>query len=222
MRYGIIADVHGNLEALLSVMEALSGKADQVICLGDIIGYGPNPNECCDIIKKNQIISISGNHEKAVLGEMPIAWFNPSAAKAIHWTRAELKLENIDFIKGLPPVLELDDFEIVHGSLAYPAEEYLENIFVAVPTFNLMTKPVLFVGHTHRPLVLNYAEKKIINPGSVGQPRDGDPRAAFGLIETDTMTFEFHRVEYDIHTAARRVVQAGLPEDLAWRLEKGK
>ena len=213
--------MHGNLEALLSVMEALSGKADQVICLGDIIGYGPNPNECCDIIKKNQIISISGNHEKAVLGEMPIAWFNPSAAKAIHWTRAELKLENIDFIKGLPPVLELDDFEIVHGSLAYPAEEYLENIFVAVPTFNLMTKPVLFVGHTHRPLVLNYAEKKIINPGSVGQPRDGDPRAAYLTFNSETGEAILHRIGYDIKSVQAKMIAANLPRDLIERLDLG-
>ncbi|HTY12854.1 MAG TPA: metallophosphoesterase family protein [Candidatus Omnitrophota bacterium] len=221
MRYGIIADVHGNLEALLSVLDALSGRMDRIICLGDIIGYGPNPNECCDLIKRHDIKSVAGNHEKAALGEMPIEWFNPAAACAIRWTQAELTEPNREFIKGLPLTMEFGDFAAVHGGLVSPLEEYLENIFTAVPTFNLMRTRYLFVGHTHRPLMLNYGDKKIINPGSVGQPRDGDPRAAYVTFNPESGEAILHRVDYDIQGVQEKMRKAELPAKLIERLRSG-
>jgi len=222
MRYGIIADIHGNLEALEVVLRDLSGKVDQIICLGDIIGYGPNPNECCEILRNKKIPSVMGNHEKAVLGELPLEWFNPNAAEAVRWTKKEILPDNLEYIRGLPLTFEYPEFQIVHGSLINPVEEYLENLFDAIPTFELMTKPVLFVGHTHRPLHLNYKEKKIINPGSVGQPRDGDPRPAYLIYDSEKKKADLYRVNYDIESVQQKMKIAGLPTFLIERLSFGR
>jgi putative phosphoesterase len=222
MRYGIIADIHSNLEALEAVMRQLEGKAEGIICLGDIIGYGPNPNECCEIIRRKNIPSVAGNHEKAVLGEIPLEWFNPNAAEAARWTQKEILSENLGYIKGLPLKLDFPEFQIVHGSLADPVMEYLTNMAEAIPTFNLMQKPLLFVGHTHRPLRLKYDNKEIINPGSVGQPRDGDPWAAYLTYDTEKKDAQLFRVNYDIKAVQDKMKAAGLPQFLIERLNLGR
>ncbi|MFA4905714.1 MAG: metallophosphoesterase family protein [Candidatus Margulisiibacteriota bacterium] len=221
MRYGIIADIHGNLEALLAVLFELEDKVDQIVCLGDIVGYGPNPNECCEIIKQRKIISIAGNHEKAVLKELPLTWFYPDPATAVRWTQKIMLTENLEYIRGLPLTLDFPEFQIVHGSLLNPAEEYLTKLEEALPTFDLMTKPILFVGHTHRPLELTHEEKKIINPGSVGQPRDGDPRGAFLIFDAQKGEAEWLRVDYNIEAVQGRMKEAGLPIFLIERLRRG-
>ncbi|MBI5699312.1 metallophosphoesterase family protein [Candidatus Saganbacteria bacterium] len=221
MRYGIIADIHGNLEALQKVLLQVEGKVDQIICLGDIVGYGPDPNECCEILKKRKILSVAGNHEKGTLGELELAWFNKNAAEAIGWTQKELRPENLQFIKGLPMTLDFPEFQIVHGSLLNPVKEYLTKLEEALPTFELMTKPLLFVGHTHRPLELKDKGKKILNPGSIGQPRDGDPRAAYLIFDAQKGDAEWLRVDYNIEATQEKMRQAGLPVFLVERLRRG-
>jgi len=222
MRYGIVADIHGNLEALEAVLHGLEGKVDQIVCLGDIVGYGPNPNECCEILRKQNIPSVAGNHEKATTGELELTRFNKNAAAAILWTQKVLLPENLQYIKDLPLTLDLPGFEIVHGSLVNPAEEYLTNLSEALPTFELMKKTLLFVGHTHRPLNLEQEGKKIINPGSVGQPRDGDPRAAFIIYDDKTGEAQLLRVNYDIEAVQNKMKAADLPQFLIERLSVGR
>lgn len=221
MRYGIVADIHGNLEALEAVLKKLQGKVDQIICLGDIVGYGPDPNQCCEIIKKRNILSVAGNHEKALLGELPLTGFYPNPAAAVRWTQKVMLPENLEYLKGLPLTLEFPEFQIVHGSLVNPVEEYLTNLEEARPTFEKMTKPLLFVGHTHRPLILKYQDKQIINPGSVGQPRDGDPRAAYLIFDTQKGHAEWLRVDYNIEVVQEKMRKAGLPIFLIERLRGG-
>jgi len=222
MRYGIIADIHSNLEALEAVLSDLSGKVDQIICLGDIIGYGPNPNECCEIFRDKKIPSIAGNHEKGVLGEMSLEWFNPNASEAVRWTKRQLLPENLEYLKGLPLTMEYTEFQLVHGSLINPTEEYLNGIFEAMPTFDLMVKPLLFVGHTHQPLNLNYKEKEIVNPGSVGQSRDGNPMSSYLVFDSEKKEFNLYRVKYDIEKVQQKMMIAGLPQFLIDRLTFGR
>lgn len=222
MRYGIVADIHGNLEALEAVLRQIEGKVDQLVCLGDIVGYGPNPNECCEILRKRNILSVAGNHEKGTLGELELTWFNKNAAAAIRWTQKEILPENLEYIKGLPLKLDFPEFQIVHGSLIKPAEEYLTKLAEAIPTFERMTKPLLFVGHTHRPLRLIYLDKEIVNPGSVGQPRDGDPRSAYIIYDTVKEETPLFRVNYDIETVQKKMKSAGLPQFLIERLSEGR
>jgi len=222
MRYGIIADIHGNLEAFEAVLAKLKGKADQILCAGDMVGYGPNPNECVEIIRGENIPSVAGNHDKALVNEFPLGLFNEAAAEAIRWTQKVITQENLELIKNLPLKLEYPGFDIVHGSLLEPLSEYLTSMAVAVPTFNLMNKPRLFVGHTHKPLRLKYQDKEIINPGSVGQPRDGDPAAAYLLYDDEKQEVQLFRVEYDIEAVQKKMKGAGLPQRLISRLVAGR
>lgn len=221
MRFGIVADIHGNLEALKAVLNELEGEVDRLACLGDIVGYGPNPNECAEIIRHKKIPSVAGNHEKATSGELELTWFNKNAAAAIRWTQKVIFPENLEFIRGLPLILDFPKFQIVHGSLVNPAEEYLTSLAEALPTFEKMTQKLLFVGHTHRPLILEHEGKKIINPGSVGQPRDGDPRAAYLIFDEEKNESTLYRVNYDIPAVQEKMKAAGLPEFLIERLSRG-
>jgi len=242
MLYGIISDIHSNLEALDVVLNKLY-RAEQLICLGDIVGYGPNPNECVEKIKELNIPTVAGNHDKAVTGEMEVTWFNRSAREAVFWTQKELSEKNLEYLKTLPEVLEEDDFQIVHGSLRSPIEEYVTSISEALPTFEKMTKPLCFIGHSHVPLFIalkkdgNYDgrmlgdgeeilvedyEKVIINVGGVGQPRDGDPRASYGIYDSKTKIFTLHRVEYNIEQVQEKMKVAGLPQPLIDRLHFGR
>lgn len=222
MRYGIVADIHGNQEALLAVIRQLEGKVDQIVCLGDVVGYGPNPNECCELLRERKILSVAGNHEKATIGEIELAWFNKNAAAAVRWTQKVLTPENLQYIQGLPLTLDFPKFQIVHGSLVNPAEEYLTDLNAALPTFALMEKPLLFVGHTHRPLNLGQEGKKIVNPGSVGQPRDGDPRSAYIIYDSVKEETPLFRVKYDVETVQKKMRTAGLPQFLIERLSEGR
>jgi diadenosine tetraphosphatase ApaH/serine/threonine PP2A family protein phosphatase len=242
MLYGIISDIHSNLEALNVVLNKLY-RAEKLICLGDIVGYGPNPNECVEKIRELNIPTVAGNHDKAVTGGMEVTWFNRSAREAVFWTQKEIKQENLDYLRGLPEILEEDDFQIVHGSLRSPIEEYVTSISEALPTFEKMTKPCCFIGHSHVPLFIafkkdgNYDgrdlldgeevlvedyEKVIINVGGVGQPRDGDPRASYGVYDSKTKIFTLHRVEYNIEQVQKKMKMVGLPQPLIERLQFGR
>ena len=242
MKYGMISDIHSNLEAFNVVLEAIK-VTDKIICLGDLVGYGPDPNECVETLKSMSIPVVAGNHDKATTGEMDISWFNRDAADAIKWTQAEIKETNLEFLKSLPLSLDLEGFQIVHGSLREPLEEYITSIFEAMPTFELMKKPLLYVGHSHVPLCivmkkdgsfdgwvlgdgdivkLKEFKKVIINPGGIGQPRDGDPRASYGIYDTDENEFSLFRVPYDIEKVQEKMKKAGLPVPLIERLAFGR
>jgi diadenosine tetraphosphatase ApaH/serine/threonine PP2A family protein phosphatase len=242
MLYGIISDIHSNLEALDVVLNKLY-RAEKLVCLGDIVGYGPDPNECVKKVKELDIPIVAGNHDKAVTKEMEVTWFNRNAREAVFWTQREITEENLEYLKKLPEVLEEDDFQYVHGSLRAPLEEYITSISEALPTFERMTKPVCFVGHSHVPLFIalkkdgNYDgrmlldgeeilvddyEKVIINVGGVGQPRDGDPRASFGTYDSKTRIFTLHRVEYNIEQVQEKMKRVGLPQPLIDRLQFGR
>lgn len=221
MLYGIIADIHSNLEAFRVVLQELRA-VEQIVCLGDIVGYGPNPTECITIMKERNIPTVAGNHDKAAVGEMSTQWFNENARLAVEWTSEQLTDDSIVYLKTSPLTLEFDDFQIVHGSLVNPLEEYLENRTVAFPTFEKMTKGLLFVGHTHVPLHLRSEAKEIINPGSVGQPRDGDPRASFGIYDSEKKEFTLHRIEYNISLVQEKMKKAELPPHLIERLSYGQ
>ena len=237
MKYGIISDIHSNLEALNIVLSNLK-DIDKLICLGDIVGYGPNPNECVEVIKNLSIPTVAGNHDKAVIGELSIEWFNRDAADAVRWTQIEISGKNLEYLKSLPIHLDFENFEIVHGSLREPVEEYITSIFEAMPTFEKMKKPLLFVGHTHVPIAIVMKkdgdfdgwmlednqnirtpewEKVLINPGGVGQPRDGDSRASFGIYDSDKKEFTLHRIEYNIEKVQEKMRVAGLP---SWLIER--
>lgn len=222
-------------------MRELRG-VDQIVCAGDIVGYGPNPNECISLVREKEILTVAGNHDKAVVGEMSIEWFKENARRAIEWTSEQLTSDNAKYLSSQPIILEFTDFQIVHGSLRVPMEEYITSLKEAAPTLELMKKPLLFIGHSHRPLcAVKKAEgyegwmltgdqkigtsdyqKILINPGAIGQPRDGDPRASFGMFDSEKKEFTLHRVEYNIQAVQEKMMIAGLPQPLIDRLLFGR
>jgi len=219
--YGIIADIHSNLEAFEVVLQQLR-QVDQIVCAGDMVGYGPDPNQCIKLMREKGIRSIAGNHDKAAVGEMNLEWFNENARRAVEWTSEQLTGDSAQYLKLLPLTLEMDDFQIVHGSLRNPLEEYIFTLAEAAATMELMSKPLCFVGHTHRPARFEYQGKAIINPGGAGQPRDGDPRASFGIYDSEKKEFILHRVEYNIERVQEKMRQADLPQSLIDRLQYGR
>lgn len=221
MIYGIIADVHSNLEAFRAVIAALP-PVDQIICAGDIVGYGPDPNACVALMRERNILAAAGNHDKAAVGEMGLEWFNDNAKAAVEWTAAQLTAASREYLASLPLTLEFPGFQVVHGSLRDPLREYIGNIAEASPSFELMKENLLFIGHTHWPLHLFLEGKEIINPGSAGQPRDRDPRASFGIYDSEEKEFTLHRVEYNVQAVQEKMKKAGLPQPLIERLQFGK
>lgn len=243
MRYAVISDIHSNLEALTAFFELADRlKFDEVICLGDIVGYGANPNECIELIRKRNIRSCMGNHDSRAAGLDEPHDFNLHAAQAIYWTRGALTGEGRAYLKGLPRMLSIDNrFLAVHGWLN-DMDAYILGIEDAKKNFELLSKAgesnICFFGHTHMPSAYASSEgavqsvneetikvKKgasyLINPGALGQPRDRDPRPSFAVYDTKKLEFAFHRFEYDITTAAEKIVKAGLPQRLAERLKLG-
>jgi diadenosine tetraphosphatase ApaH/serine/threonine PP2A family protein phosphatase len=241
MRYLVLADVHANLEALEAVLAA-APEHDSVIFLGDLIGYGPNPNEVTERLRELPLhASIVGNHDWAALGKLDIADFNPFAQFAAQWTADHLTPENRDYLLGLKPTADAGESFLAHGSPRDPIWEYLEDAQQATANFKLFAHQVCLVGHTHVPRVFLQSDngrigvsmpdadsaldissgRFIINPGGVGQPRNGDPRSAFGLLDTDAHTFSFYRTPYDIETTQKKMLDAGLPAPLASRLRLG-
>ena len=241
MRYGIFGDIHGNLEAFEAVLEDLRRQGiDRLFSLGDIVGYGPDPNSCVDVIRKLSIPSVSGNHDWASVGRSDLDYFNPRAKEAILWTKKVLTEENKAYLKRLPLIIEGNNFQLVHGSLKKPADWfYILNFQEAENVFALMEKPLLFAGHSHVPIVfcktegkiscisdsrLNLKEeaKYIINAGSVGQPRDGDSRSSYVIFDEGKREIIYKRVKYPIAKVQRKIRKAGLPEIEAARLSAGR
>ena len=241
MRYAIFSDIHSNLEAYEATMAAMKKEgADSYYCAGDIVGYGADPAQCISKTKELAPKIVAGNHDWAAVGLADITCFNPSAKEAVLWTADALGREDKKYLKGLRPV-ERGDFVLVHGSLNRPEEfEYILNFDTAHKTFLLMEEfDIYFIGHTHVAGVwvensegrigynpslqvkLEEGKKYIVNVGSVGQPRDNDPRAAYCIYDTDEKTVEIKRVAYDIKTAQGKIIDAGLPKGLAKRLSSG-
>jgi diadenosine tetraphosphatase ApaH/serine/threonine PP2A family protein phosphatase len=246
MRYAVISDIHSNLEALEAALSEIDGlKADETVCLGDIVGYNANPNECLDIIRERGIRSVMGNHDSRATGHEYPHGFNPAAAHAVLWTRQTVTEENRRFLRELPKTLDIDERVLaVHGWIN-DTDSYIFGTYDAGENFKLLNDlkggergALCFFGHTHvrvayveehggavsnmdNPLILDPSLNYLANPGSVGQPRDNDPRASFLILDVEESEIAFHRVDYDIETTARKVLGAGLPGMLAERLKTG-
>jgi len=239
-RIGIISDIHGNLHALKSVEKKLREKGvDEVWCLGDTVGYGAFPNECLEWVRKNCTVILLGNHELGVLGLYDLNLIADYAAVAIVWTREVLKEDNLEYLKMLP-IQHVNRFcQLVHDTPRNPGSmDYILNEEDAYRALLAQKRPICFFGHTHLPAGYRLSGPEVdrvslnplyfrggrylLNPGSVGQPRDRDPRAAFGILDLNESTFTLYRVEYDWTAAAREILRAGLPEFLASRLITGE
>ena len=240
MRYAIISDIHGNTEALDAVLADI-GKArvDRCICLGDIVGYGAEPVECIRKIKDLGIDTVMGNHDAAAVGETPLDYFNAYAKEAVIWTAEQIGEDEGKFINGLPLKRDYEGFVIVHSTLDRPDEwGYVMDMLSARSCFERMESPLCFIGHSHVPVVfrekgsitcfpagetvLEDDARYIINVGSVGQPRDGDSRASYGIYDTDQRNVTIRRVPYDVGGAQEKIIDAGLPGFLALRLGMGR
>ena len=242
MRYAILSDIHANLESLTQVLHSLrSDSIDAYYCLGDIVGYGANPNECIDEIRNICRMSLAGNHDWAAAGALALDYFNDFARESIVWTQGVLAQDNASYLSRLQLVLDDPAMTMVHGTLPDPgAFHYMFNSGIARETFEVMQTDVCFVGHTHvagvfmqdgrgrvffdaTPRVtLKPTFKYIVNVGSVGQPRDNDPRAAYCIFDTAALTIEIKRAAYDTRAVRRKILNAGLPPFLADRLTAGQ
>ncbi|MCX5757245.1 MAG: metallophosphoesterase family protein [Candidatus Hydrogenedentes bacterium] len=242
MRIAIIADIHANLEATVAVLREIDKRgAEMIVCLGDHAGYNAQPNEVIDLIRERGILTLMGNHDAAACGLEEGWFFRSSAKKAIDWQVEHIRDDNREWLKRLPEQLPFERAYLgVHGSPGN-RDDYIVDWLDAMRQLSSLKSPaiaVCFFGHSHRASFfserggtyattcgtvheLRHGNRYFINPGAVGQPRDRDPRAAFGLFDLERMTFEFCRVEYDVESVARKVLQAGLPPDLAARLAKG-
>jgi len=243
MRYLVISDIHANLTAFETVLNdagSLGEDYDFVWCLGDVVGYGPDPNECVDLLRSMPHLCLAGNHDWAALGRLDIRSFNADARKAVQWTRDTLTPENLAYLEALPTTFVLGEFTLAHGSPREPVWEYILDPLVAALNFAHYQTTYCLVGHTHTPvtfkmingtceavapeyrhsLVLD-GHRQIVNPGSVGQPRDSDPRAAYAILDIEKVAFEHRRVEYDISSVQSRMRAADMPDRLVARLEHG-
>lgn len=248
MRYLILSDIHSNLEAYESCLEAARGLYDQMLCLGDLVGYGPDPNRIVEAVCGAASTVIRGNHDKACSGITDAEDFNPLARMATRWTTEQLTPENLARLRKLQegPVT-VDGFELVHGS-PRDEDEYIVESFDAMPAFDEASSSVVFFGHTHiqggflaaengslEPIFAESSEdgcvstlalegryRYLINPGSVGQPRDRDWRAAFAILDSGKRQVKYYRVGYELPTTQEKMQKAGLPEPLIIRLQFGR
>ncbi|MBI2832108.1 MAG: metallophosphoesterase family protein [Chloroflexi bacterium] len=243
MRYAIIADIHSNLAAFAAVLNDIErrGGVEEIWCLGDIVGYGPDPHRCIELLRQHKNVSVAGNHDRAAAGQLSTAEFNPDAAAAVRWTAPHLTPEDFEYLKNLPMVIEKGDFTLVHGSPREPIWEYLLSISAARENLVYFKTRYCLVGHSHVPLVIEEMEagqvffkqfppdielkvgqnRLLINPGGVGQPRDGDPRASYAIYDGEAGTVVHHRVPYVISATQARMREFDLPEYLVTRLEYG-
>lgn len=246
MRYLVISDVHSNWEALEAVLQSARGEYDRIACCGDLVGYGPDPNLVLDWARANLDAVIRGNHDRGCCGQEDLEWFNPVAKAANIWTMQQLTPENMKYLCGLPAgPFPVDGFQLIHGS-PLDEDEYLINAADARNVFDYLECALSFFGHTH--LQCGYAHADgyfqvmrqldpfvgeirhridpdgmyLINAGSVGQPRDGDPRAAFALFDSEAREVVQRRVGYDCQTTRSKIEAAGLPEVLGSRLTIGR
>lgn len=259
MRVLILSDIHANLIALETVLSDAAGAYDTIWCLGDVVGYGPRPNECIDLIRSKAEVCVMGNHDWAVLGRpgVNVDDFNPQARQAVMWTRAQLTPENVAFLDQLSDVpihpAEEPDILITHASPREPVWEYILTPTTALENFASFSESICLVGHTHKPAIFRWRlpqsqeqdgipatvhylqptvgtgvqlatsplQRLIVNPGSVGQPRDNDARAAYALFDTEDRVWRQERVAYPIELTQNQMREAGLPKRLSDRLSFG-
>jgi predicted phosphodiesterase len=243
MHYAIIADIHSNLAAFEAVLKDMAnhGKIEEIWCLGDIVGYGPDPHECIELLRQHKHVCIAGNHDLAAAGKIDIRHFNPHAAAAIKWTAGRLTAVDKFYLESLSLTLQKEDFTLVHGSPREPVWEYVASITTASDNFDRFNTDYCLVGHSHVPQVFRQGEdgkvssnalhqgvglmlgksRLIINPGAVGQPRDNDPRASYAIYESEGKTVRPYRVEYDISLTQYRMTRQHLPPPLITRLSHG-
>ena len=238
MKYGILSDIHANLEALTSVLEdARAAGVKRFICLGDIVGYNANPSECLDIIRGLSCAVVKGNHDAYASGDEIPEGVNGRARESLEWTRKKLSPEQLEWLEGLPMQRRIGDLEIVHASMYEPENwHYVVNGIEAILHFHFQQAQVCFYGHIHQQIYFSTEERRtnrdfekfsiegddqfFINVGSVGQPRSDDKRAEYVIYDTKEKSIEPRKVEYDIDEACRKIREAGLPEHNALRLQK--
>lgn len=246
MRYLVVSDLHSNWEALERVLECTRGQYDRIVCCGDLVGYGPDPNRVLDWCRANLHAVIRGNHDRGCCGLEDLEWFNPVARAANIWTMGQLRPDNLDYLRGLPAgPLRVDGFQLIHGS-PLNEDEYVISASDARNVFDYLEADLNFFGHTHLQCGYAYVDgyfqvmrqldpfvgevchgldrqgTYLINAGSVGQPRDGDARAAFALFDGDAMEVVQKRVSYDYAVTQRKIEAAGLPDILGSRLAIGR
>ena len=242
MRVAVVSDIHSNLHALEAVLEAIEGDApDELWCLGDVVGYGPRPNECCALVEERAAVCLAGNHDLAVLGTIDLEEFHGDAALAARLNRNALTPVSGAFLAGLEPCGTAHGVALYHGSARDPVWEYVLSDEAVLATLALAGAPLVLVGHSHVALQITASADDVdgglapagtavelgdvptlLNPGSVGQPRDGDPRAAYLLLDLNARSAEFRRVEYDVARTQSEMKKAGLPGFLAARLALGQ
>lgn len=241
MKTLVISDIHANLSALDAVLND-AGEFDAVWCLGDVVGYGPDPNECIERIRNlPQLICLLGNHDAAMVDKVDIDSFNLEARIAVEWTKSVLTPPSWEFIRALRPIVTVNGQTLAHGSPRYPVWEYLLDTQNVAENFGFFETPYCFVGHTHLPVVysldnehqmpgylipedrqvVQLEQRAIVNPGSVGQPRDRNPLASYALFDTDAHTLEFRRVAYPIEAVQTRMQEVRLPQRHIDRLSVG-
>jgi predicted phosphodiesterase len=242
MRVAVISDIHANLHAFEAVLGEIDGESpDAIWCLGDLVGYGPRPNPCCSLAENRADVCLVGNHDLVVIDELDITEFSPDAAVAAMWTKGVLDNPSRAFLDSLEPSADADGVDLFHASARDPVWEYVLTGEAALATLELTTAPVVLVGHSHVALALLLTEdtlegglapggtevdlskgRWLLNPGSVGQPRDGDARAAYLLLDLERQTGSFRRVPYEIEATQAEMLERGLPPALAGRLEHGQ
>jgi diadenosine tetraphosphatase ApaH/serine/threonine PP2A family protein phosphatase len=236
VRTAVISDLHANWQALEAVLADLPA-VDDVVCLGDVVGYGGEPVRCLDHVQARGWLTLAGNHDRACTDRDVLGWFNEDAAVAIRWTVEQLGIDRIGWLRDLPPSGTLDGVLLVHASPRSPLYEYVLDPLTAAANLEQLGDGLCFHGHSHVPGVFRIEDGRVehhyrvgtialrgpalVNPGSVGQPRDRDPDASYGVWDTEARTFEFRRVAYDRAGAQRAILEAGLPDRFAYRLDFG-
>ncbi|APF19759.1 metallophosphoesterase [Caldithrix abyssi DSM 13497] len=235
MAIAVISDIHGNLEALTKAIDYIKEQGiKDIYCLGDVVGYGPNPNECVEIIRQQCKVVLMGNHDYAAIGLARIEYFNDFAKMATYWTMNQLTTENKEFLRNLPFMYQTDRFIMVHSSPSNPEHWYyilsLNDALIEMQSFK---QDLCFVGHSHVPVVFNQKatykrdisiepnQKYIVNVGSIGQPRDGDARLSFVIFDPDAGKIQFVRLDYEVNKTYEKIIKSGLPSFLAERILKG-
>jgi diadenosine tetraphosphatase ApaH/serine/threonine PP2A family protein phosphatase len=246
LRVAVFSDVHSNQPALETLLEGIEASGvEELWCLGDVVGYGAQPDACAELVRERCDVCLAGNHDRAVLGGLDVSSFSDTAAAAVEWTRENASAGTLDFLRGLEPAGAREGIGLFHASPSNPIWEYVLSIDQAEAELNALEERIGLIGHSHISLFFTRPEGAaageaqgaqagdgalldlgsgawLLNPGSVGQPRDGDPRAAWLELDTEELTARFHRVPYDIATAAETILAAGLPSQLAERLATGR
>ncbi|MBN1449326.1 MAG: metallophosphoesterase family protein [Bacteroidetes bacterium] len=232
MRIAIISDIHANFQALSAVLQDITSQlVDRIVCLGDIVGYGADPAACVDLVRDRAAFSVLGNHDAAVLSPHQRSYFNPTALEAVRWTADQIGSAQADWLRQLPYRVSFENMLFVHSAPRAPEEwDYVFSGMEARMQGRHFFERLCFIGHSHIPGVYSLESdlreytpdhRYLINVGSVGQPRDGDPRSSYGLIDTVAGTYENRRISYDVDAAMRAILDRGLPPRLAHRLKSG-